>query len=405
MENKDYISFQNVFNDFNSSLADINELSRENEYNFLNSKISAKKYINNLYDCIKNIKVVKINEKISNKIEKIYNNALEKLNIQYEVILNYEDSNLLNLKNKFNLEISKYFEIINQATTIIKSQYKLNISNNLNNYHNYSNFNSYATKYELSQNEYLFKHNKYSFEVAQAFNTTSSSNYLTANCYDFLYNTMNIITLIIIIYSIILATSSIASEYSSGTIKLLLIRPYSRRKILTAKIVATIIFSSFFIILSSIVSFIIGSILFGISSYAILVTISANFTFLINPIALTFIFLLTTLIKCSIYILISILISSLFRNPIASIVVALSFYFAGLICNLFISSYSWAMILPFANFDLFNYFLPLSTNTQLGNLFTGNYILSNIFVSIAYDIIVSTILIVPSYYIFKHNDI
>ena len=262
-------------------------------------------------------------------------------------------------------------------------------------------------KYELTENRFLFDNKLYSFEIAHVFNSVSTSNYSTATCFDFFYNTMLIVTAIIITFSIILSTSTIASEYSSGTVKLLLIRPYSRSKILTAKIVASIIFSSFFIILSAIVCFIIGAILFPsvVALNPVLVVISASSAFLINPIWLSILFLIATLIKCSIYILISILISSLFRNPIASIVVALSFYFAGLICNLFISSYAWAMLLPFANFDLFNYFLPLSTSSQIGNLFTGNYTLTNIFISIIYDIIVTSILMLPSYYIFKHNDI
>ena len=78
-----------------------------------------------------------------------------------------------------------------------------------------------------------------------------------------MFYALQAIMFIIIIYSVIMATSSIANEYSSGTIKLLLIRPYSRKKVLTAKILSVIIISSFFIIVSCLISLIIGFILYG----------------------------------------------------------------------------------------------------------------------------------------------
>lgn len=404
IKNNLYLEIQKIITDTNYLLNSITSASSVNEYTILKNKLINSNVINNINTLTNNIVVVKIPQEVNSYLNDIYNAAILKCNTQNDIINNYSDSSYSLVIKKFNVEISKYFDIQSQAHNIIKTTYINNLADDITKYFGYTDFNIYQNNSNLLKNKYLFNNNLYSFEVADVFNPHSTSNTIT-NGFDFTFNTLQIIMFVIILYSIIIATSCLANEYSNGTIKLVLVRPYSRNKILSAKIIAIILTSSLFIVLSCIISMIIGAIMFGMNSAPILLVFSSFTAGLINPFVLIVIYLLTCLFKCSIYILLTILISIIFRNPIPAISIGLGIYFAGLISNMFISSYWWAMILPFPNFDLFNYFMPTTTSVQIGNLFTGNYQLKNIFISLIYDIFFIAALLFPSYKIFKNNDI
>ncbi|GGE49505.1 hypothetical protein GCM10011391_30380 [Pullulanibacillus camelliae] len=68
---------------------------------------------------------------------------------------------------------------------------------------------------------------------------------------------------IISIFIVILGGSIVSQEYSWGTMKLLLIRPLHRWKILLSKFVSVIIIGIFYLLITFILSFIIGLIFFG----------------------------------------------------------------------------------------------------------------------------------------------
>ncbi|WP_441895000.1 ABC transporter permease [Paenibacillus sp. YAF4_2] len=61
----------------------------------------------------------------------------------------------------------------------------------------------------------------------------------------------------------IIAGDIIAAEFSTGTIKLLLIRPSSRIKILLSKYLAMLLFSMVLLLILFVISFLINGILFG----------------------------------------------------------------------------------------------------------------------------------------------
>lgn len=70
---------------------------------------------------------------------------------------------------------------------------------------------------------------------------------------------------LVIVFSLVIAGESIANEFNWGTIKLLLIRPVSRRKIYFAKYASVISFGVLLLSFTLLVSVVIGSILFGFS--------------------------------------------------------------------------------------------------------------------------------------------
>ncbi len=68
---------------------------------------------------------------------------------------------------------------------------------------------------------------------------------------------------LVTLFTVITAASIVSSEFSTGTIKMLLTRPVSRVKILTSKLLTTFIFGLFLIVVNVIVSALVGLILFG----------------------------------------------------------------------------------------------------------------------------------------------
>jgi len=76
-------------------------------------------------------------------------------------------------------------------------------------------------------------------------------------------NASNLIILIAI-FTVIIGGDIVAGEFSGGTIKLLMIRPASRSKILLSKYIAMLNFSTFLLILLFIVALVINGLLYGV---------------------------------------------------------------------------------------------------------------------------------------------
>lgn len=78
----------------------------------------------------------------------------------------------------------------------------------------------------------------------------------------FMSFTSGMLTLVTL-FTVITAASIVSSEFSTGTIKMLLTRPVSRAKILTSKLLTTFIFGLLLIVVNVVVSALVGLILFG----------------------------------------------------------------------------------------------------------------------------------------------
>jgi len=68
---------------------------------------------------------------------------------------------------------------------------------------------------------------------------------------------------LVTLFTVIVAASIVSSEFSTGTIKMLLTRPVSRAKVLTSKLLTTFIFGLFLFVVNIVVSALVGLILFG----------------------------------------------------------------------------------------------------------------------------------------------
>lgn len=91
------------------------------------------------------------------------------------------------------------------------------------------------------------------------FNRNNSNNYLLDMFYDY--------QMVIVIILLVLCGTIVSSEVSEKTIKMLLIKPYSRTKILLAKYITSFIILVFSIIFVFLVQYIVGNVTFGFNSF------------------------------------------------------------------------------------------------------------------------------------------
>ncbi|WP_256203048.1 ABC transporter permease [Paenibacillus pini] len=164
------------------------------------------------------------------------------------------------------------------------------------------------------------------------------------------------------IFSVIIASDSVAAEFSWGTIKLLLIRPWSRSKILLSKYIAVILFSVFGTVLLFSANYISSAIWFNSHSQT---------TFIIPPDYNASKFALLTLlcnyVNLFMTVALAFMISTVFRTGGLAIGLSLFIMFTkGIFTVLFDpDKYVWANFLPFSHMDLSVF---ITSNTGLGGV-------------------------------------
>ncbi|WP_099362020.1 ABC transporter permease [Fredinandcohnia onubensis] len=194
---------------------------------------------------------------------------------------------------------------------------------------------------ELAINEYRLEHDIAPME------TRSTWNFMTVAA-----EIVSLITL----FTIVVGASSVASEFTWGTIKLLLIRPVSRAKILLSKYLATILFALFSLVLLFVVSFLVGSIFFGIGGstpHLVYRDGVVHEVHMVSHILGIFGLKSINLIMMSTF---AFMISTIFRNSGLAIGLAIFLMFAGVnVTALLATKFDWAKYILFANTDLSQY--------------------------------------------------
>lgn len=159
------------------------------------------------------------------------------------------------------------------------------------------------------------------------------------------------------IFTIIVAAGIVAHEFSTGTIKLLLIRPVSRFKILCSKYVTVLLFSAILLLFTFVLSLVVGGIFFGFDDVGPKLVFDdgqvkevsqigyAFFTFMLNSVGLL---MLTTM---------AFMISTAFRNSSLAIGISIFLLLMGGNLSLILGAYfDWAKYILFLNLDLLSYF-------------------------------------------------
>lgn len=161
---------------------------------------------------------------------------------------------------------------------------------------------------------------------------------------------------IVSLLTIIIAAGIVAHEFRWGTIKLLLIRPISRTKILLSKYTAVLLFAFFTLLFVLFFSWITGAIIFGVNGFDphIVLEKSSGFEYVsvISEIVSGYGFKLVNLVMMATF---AFTISTIFRNSSLAIGTAIFLMMAGNQIVLFFADRSWAKYILFANTDLSQY--------------------------------------------------
>lgn len=311
--------------------------------------------------------------------------------------------------------IIRYLSACNNATESLSNDLKAGLiarygDINISQYVGYENSNSYKFLENKSKSLYLLENDMTDSDCASmlAFNKNSAQK---TNAFDYMYFAMEIVSIAIIAFTVVLGAGMIAKEQSEGTIKLLAIRPYKRWKIIIAKTLATLFFGFVFMMISAIVALITGIIVYGISFPTMLVVFNASSVFTMPIWAVFLIYLACFLIKIWIYALLAIAISTIFNSYIASVCIATGIYIANIVVTFVSKGATWLRYNVFANIDLFKYFggsfsTSFNSMQNLTNLFTSPVFPgTNFVVSIVIIASLATILNIAMLTVFSKKDI
>lgn len=221
------------------------------------------------------------------------------------------------------------------------------------------------------------------------------------NEYDGRYILSNLMTeygMFISIFTIIIAGTIVSNEFQKGTIKLLLTRPFSRKKILFAKYIVSITSIFAFIIIFALLQYIIGGMVSGFDVFNVPIIeydINANSIVIMSIPEYLIIVILSSL---PMYILLSTLafaLSTIVMNSATAIAIPILGYMVSEVINLFIDKLEILKYFVTANWDLSLY------------LFGGKGIAEglNFWLSLTICVIYLIIMLVATFVVFDKRDV
>lgn len=303
-------------------------------------------------------------------INQYYNDAVQTLNTKYFSDIetfytaNYDSKEESDI-NEINQLIAKYNSYAKMNSSVLENKFLLLRINDktdteLTDLIGYTQVSKYQLNEQNLINDYLLDTEQFNYQFLTSFNYNSSSGSST-NAYDYTVYTMQILNVLIIIFTIFYACSTIAGDQSSGTMKMIAIRPYTRNKLFAGKYLSCVMFGVMLMLISSIASFVVGSIVYGLPMTNCLAVFNSSTIITINPILLLLIYLLSNVVNMLFYISLAMFMCLIFKSNtlsvfLTTIIYAIQIVVSGLVFNP-ILKYT-----VFGHFDLFKYF----GNSQLG---------------------------------------
>lgn len=216
------------------------------------------------------------------------------------------------------------------------------------------------------------------------------------NLYKSLVDTSDL-NLLVGIFVTIIASAMVSKEFSMGTIKLLLIRSYSRSKILTSKYIATLLITVTYYMSLYIGTIVVALFTSEINSTTKYVYLSSDWTYMHSNFWFYFLGILASnLIYLIIIATIAFSLSTISRNTSLSLGTTLGILFLGPLLTLYLSSKTeLAKYLLMANWNLTNY-LPGNNPSIEGMTFTFSMIINSLYLFL---------LLFAAYYSFNKKDI
>ena len=206
--------------------------------------------------------------------------------------------------------------------------------------------------------------------------------------------------LFIIVIIVMIAGTIVSEEFNKGTVKLLLIKPYSRAKILLAKYITILIMTVFAIAVIILMELLVGGIVFGFDSLSVPV-VEYNFNTsqleILNIFTYVGIEILTQLPMIILLATLAFALSTIFTNSALAITIALLGFMSPIIINALVIQYKVDFMRYFVtmNWDLSEYLfgkLPTIQGMTLG-------------FSIVMCIIYLFAMLIPTFIIFKKKNI
>lgn len=380
---------------------------------------------NNMYDTIYNINYYTYskekNEEELKKYKVIYNNQLKRLDandwktfVEEELIIQKDE--LKKLETTLNNETNKnkQTELQNQIKYINLSieKLKLRLEKNISYTDSYLN-QALEDYYTLKEENINYDEKKATYEEKKQHNLslteTAKNKYVLDNNQNInqqnnsrgiFINFLDEYEILILIVIVMIGGSIVSDEYSKGTIKLLLIRPHNRSKILTSKLISLILAIILTFITIVLMQLIVGGIFFGFDSLSIPAVVY-NFTTSTTQTYNIFIYLtIMFLANLPKYILIGTLafsIGTIFKNTALATTIGILGYMGSGIINILVIEH---------NIEILKYFVTL--NWDLGEyLFGGlpSFSYVSLPFSIAICILYFIIMLIPTYIIFKKTNI
>lgn len=189
-----------------------------------------------------------------------------------------------------------------------------------------------------------------------------------------LLNVFDEYSIFIIIFIIMIAGGIVSSEFEKGTVKMLLVKPYKRGKILLAKYIVSLLMILFIFVITVVFQVIVGGVVFGFDSLSIPAVV---YNFDTNSVVTYNMFeyvLIIAVNKLPIYVLLTTLafaLSSIFANTVIAVVLPILGNVASAVINQLASMYSIRQlaVFPTLNWDFTQFLfgrLPAYEFTSLG---------------------------------------
>ncbi|PRX68823.1 ABC-2 type transport system permease protein [Cohnella sp. SGD-V74] len=184
-------------------------------------------------------------------------------------------------------------------------------------------------------------------------------------------NSSAALVMLITILTVIVAADMIAAEFTWGTIKLLLVGPASRSKIMLSKYISTMTFALLLLLLSFALAFGAGAVLQGFDGLS-LPHLNVGADGVVHESSMVVNSLQKygyAVISLLMYVTLAFMISAAFRSSSMAIAFSLLFMLVGNTVTMLLSGYEWSKYLLFANIDLTQYLpgnSPLRPEMTLG---------------------------------------
>lgn len=390
-----------------SSLKTIEKLS------VYSQRLEELKFVSELNKFVKGIKEVSISSTIVTKL----NSTIETIKSNQNLLVNEMSTNKSSISNAEMLDLILSYKLLtNISYNYVIDTIILNSTSNLSTTeikklygYEFSSFNEYKLKENIARNGYYINNNTYEDNFLTPFGFNENSGTET-NAYDFMYFSLRISVILITIFAIMMISSNITQEQDNGTIKLLLIRPFSRSKILSAKLLSTLFFVVLFIIFASIISFISGLAMFGGTAMNVLCIFNASTVIQMSASSLMFINVLCLIVEVLFFTIVSFALATLFKSYAGSLSTSIIIFILALALNILLGNSIVYTFIPFANIDFFKYFgNSFVYSTSADNIFKSllcTPIISNMtfWSSFAIYLIITLILIAVSHYVFRRRD-